>query len=129
MARIIGVDIPDQKKIKIALTYIKGIGRVYALRIIETLQLNPDMRARELSESDISKITTLIDKEYVVEGELIRNIKDNIKRLQDIKSYRGKRHYLNLPVRGQRTRYNSRTRKGPRKAVAGISVRKAVSKT
>ena len=87
------------------------------------------MRAKDLKEEDISRIASLIDKEYTVEGELIRQVKDNVKRLMDIKTYRGRRHKRGLPVRGQRTRYNARTRKGPRKAVAGVSVRKAVSKT
>ncbi len=129
MARILGVDIPDNKKVPYALRYIKGVGPAIANEVVERLGLDPNMRAKDLTEEDLSKIANLLDKEYIVEGELIRRVKDNIKRLIDIKSYRGKRHRLSLPVRGQRTRYNARTRKGPRKVVSGVSVRKAVSKT
>ncbi len=129
MARIVGIDIPDNKKVRYSLAYIKGIGLSLADVIIVKLNLNPDMRAKDLTEDDLGRISGLIEKEYMVEGELARKVKDNIKRLMDIKSYRGSRHRKGLPVRGQRTRYNARTRKGPRKAVSGISVRKAVSKT
>ena len=129
MPRIVGVDVPENKKLVYALTYIKGIGLTTAKEIVGKLNLDPEMRAKNLNEDDIGKLTSLIDKEYVVEGELNRKIKDNITRLITIMSYRGKRHRRNLPVRGQSTRYNSRTRKGPRKVVSGVSVRKAVSKT
>lgn len=129
MARIIGIDIPDNKKIKYALTYIQGIGQSRAEEIISLLNLDRAMRAKDLTEEQISEIGSLIDKKYVVEGELRRQVRENIKRLQEIGSYRGLRHKKGLPVRGQKTRANARTRKGPRRTVGGVSVRKAVSKT
>ena len=129
MPRIVGVDIPENKKLRYSLAYIKGIGYTLADRIIETLSLDPNIRASALTEDDISRITSLIDKEYIVEGELNRQVKDNIKRLIDINSYRGSRHRKGLPVRGQKTRSNARTRKGPRRTVGGVSVRKVLAKT
>ncbi|MCA9397341.1 30S ribosomal protein S13 [candidate division WWE3 bacterium] len=129
MARIVGVDIPDNKKIGFALVYIKGIGRTSALDILQRAQVDPEIRTKNLSEDDIARIAKLIDKNYKVEGELRREVRDNIKRLIEIGSYRGTRHKKNLPARGQRTNHNARTAKGPKKTVSGVSVRKAVSKT
>lgn len=129
MPRLLGVDIPGNKNIKYSLTYIKGIGESTAEDIIEALEIDPNMKADDLSEEDVSRIANHIDQEYVVEGELERTVKDNIKHYIDIGTYRGKRHRSNLPVRGQRTQKNARTRKGPKRTVSGISVRKAVSKT
>lgn len=119
MARILGVDIPDNKRLEVSLTYIYGIGLSTSHEIMDKLKLNPDMRAGKLTSDDIAKLTSLIQSEYVVEGDLRRQVQNNIKRLVSIHCYRGMRHRLGLPVRGQRTRTNSRTRKGPRKTVAG----------
>ncbi len=118
MPRIIGIDIPDNKRLEISLTYLYGIGRCLSNEIIEKLGLNPDMRAHQLTQDDIARINNLLQAEYVVEGDLRRQIQNNIKRLINIHSYRGLRHRVGLPVRGQRTRTNSRTRKGRRKTVA-----------
>jgi len=129
MARIIGVHIPDNKRIKYALTYIKGIGPAHAEEIINLAKLDPSMRAKDLTEEQISEINALIEKKFIVEGELRHKVREDIKRLKEIESYRGLRHKKNLPVRGQKTRSNARTRKGPRRTVGGVSARKAVSKT
>ena len=118
MPRVIGIDIPDNKRLEISLTYIYGIGRKLSNDILAKLGLNPDMRANKLSQDDIARINNLLQAEYVVEGDLRRQIQNNIKRLVSIHAYRGMRHRLGLPVRGQRTRTNSRTRKGRRKTVA-----------
>lgn len=118
MPRIIGIDVPDNKRLEISLTYIYGIGRHRANEIIAKLGLDPDLRAHKLSQDDLARINTLLQAEYVVEGDLRRQIQNNIKRLISIHSYRGTRHRSGLPVRGQRTRTNSRTRKGRRKTVA-----------
>lgn len=118
MPRIIGVDIPDNKRLEISLTYLFGIGLARSHEIIAKLNLNADMRARELTEDDIARINHLLQAEYVVEGDLRRQIQNNIKRLIAIHSYRGMRHRVGLPVRGQRTSTNARTRKGRRKTVA-----------
>jgi small subunit ribosomal protein S13 len=118
MPRIIGIDIPAKKRLEIALTYIYGIGLKTSQEIIQKLSLNPDMRASELSQDDIAKINALLQNEYVVEGDLRRQVQNNIKRLISIHSYRGLRHRAGLPVRGQRTSTNARTRKGKRKTVA-----------
>jgi len=118
MARVIGIDIPDNKRLEVSLTYIYGVGRRLANEIIAKLGLNPNMRAQNLTEDDIARLSALLQSEYVVEGDLRRQIQNNIKRLISIHSYRGMRHRLSLPVRGQRTRSNSRTRKGKRKTVA-----------
>lgn len=118
MPRVIGIDIPDNKRLEISLTYIFGIGRRLSNEIISKLGLDPDMRAHKLSQDDIARINNLLQSEYVVEGDLRRQVQNNIKRLVSIHSYRGMRHRLGLPVRGQRTRTNSRTRKGKRKTVA-----------
>lgn len=119
MARILGVDIPNEKRIIIALRYIYGIGRTAAQKIVDELKLNPDTKSKELSDQDLARIAAEIQKNYVVEGPLQRQIRQNIQRLKEIHCYRGIRHRRGLPVRGQRTRSNARTRKGPRKTVAG----------
>lgn len=118
MARVLGVDIPDNKRLEISLTYIYGVGLSLSKEIIAKLALNPDMRAHQLTPDDIARINSLLQSEYVVEGDLRRQVQNNIKRLINIHCYRGIRHRLGLPLRGQRTRTNSRTRKGPRKTVA-----------
>lgn len=118
MPRIVGVDIPDNKRLEISLTYLYGIGRRLSNEIISKLGLDPDIRAHKLTQDDIARINNLLQAEYTVEGDLRRQIQNNIKRLISIHSYRGLRHRTGLPVRGQRTRTNSRTRKGRRKTVA-----------
>lgn len=118
MPRIIGIDIPERKKLFISLTYIYGIGRKVSQEIIEKLELDPDMRAEKLTSDQISKINTLLQSDYVIEGDLRRQVQNNIKRLISINSYRGMRHRQGLPSRGQRTKTNSRTRKGKKKTVA-----------
>ena len=119
MARIAGVDIPRDKRVEIALTYIYGIGRSTSNEILGKANVNPDTRVRDLTEEEVNRLREIIDKEYVVEGDLRREVSQNVKRLMDIGSYRGYRHRRGLPVRGQRTRTNSRTRKGPRRAIGG----------
>lgn len=118
MPRVIGIDIPDNKRLEVSLTYIYGIGRRLSNRIIAKLGLDPNMRAQKLTEDDIARLNATLQSEYAVEGDLRRQVQNNIKRLISIHSYRGLRHRLSLPVRGQRTRTNSRTRKGKRKTVA-----------
>ncbi|NLW74197.1 MAG: 30S ribosomal protein S13 [Clostridiales bacterium] len=118
MARIAGVDIPNQKRIEIALTYIYGIGRSTAQKILAATGINPDTRAKDLTDDDIAKLREEIEAHYHVEGDLRREVAMNIKRLQEINCYRGIRHRKGLPVRGQRTRTNARTRKGPAKTIA-----------
>ncbi len=117
MARVAGVDLPRDKRVVVALTYIFGIGRSSAEKIVKETGINPDTRVKDLTEEEISKIREAIDRGYKVEGELRREISMNIKRLIDIGCYRGIRHRRGLPVRGQRTRTNARTRKGPRRTV------------
>ncbi len=119
MARIAGVDLPRDKRIEIALTYIYGIGLTLARQIVATTGINPDTRVRDLTEEEVAKIRETLDKEYKVEGDLRREESLNIKRLIEIGSYRGKRHRAGLPLRGQRTKTNARTRKGPKKTVGG----------
>lgn len=119
MARISGVDLPRDKKVEIGLTYIYGIGRVLARRILESTGVSPEQRVRDLSDADVNLLRQEIEKLYRVEGALRTEIAMNIKRLMDIGSYRGMRHRRNLPVRGQRTHTNARTKKGPRRAIAG----------
>ena len=121
MARIAGVDLPNDKRIEIGLTYIYGIGRVTSNKILEATGINPDIRVKDLDENDIAKLRNEIEKNHVVEGDLRKEVSLNIKRLTEIGAYRGIRHRKGLPVRGQNTRTNCRTRKGPRKAVAGSS--------
>ncbi len=119
MARIAGVDLPRDKRVEIALTYIYGIGRSRSNEILFKAQVNPDTRVKDLTEDEITRLRSIIEKEYKVEGDLRREVTMNIKRLIEIGCYRGLRHRRNLPVRGQRTRTNARTRKGPRKTVPG----------
>ena len=118
MARIAGVDLPREKRVEIGLTYIFGIGRTKSNEILTKTGVNPDTRVKDLTEEEVIKIREVIDKEYKVEGDLRREQALNIKRLMEIGCYRGLRHRKNLPVRGQRTKTNARTRKGPRKLVA-----------
>lgn len=118
MARIAGIDLPRGKRIEIGLTYIYGIGRMLSNRILTAAGVNQDIRVRDLTESEVSKISAVIAANYRVEGDLRREVSQNIKRLMDIGCYRGLRHRKGLPVRGQRTRTNSRVRKGPRKTVS-----------
>ena len=117
MARIAGVDLPRNKRIDIALTYIYGIGRTSADEIVEKAELDPSTRSQQLTEGEIRRIRDVIDEEYQVEGDLRREVQMNIKRLKDLGCYRGLRHRRGLPVRGQRTRTNARTRRGPRRAM------------
>ena len=119
MARIAGVDLPRDKRVEIGLTYILGIGLSSSQKILAKTGVNPDTRVRDLAEDEVQKIREVIGSEYKVEGDLRRETALNIKRLIEVNSYRGKRHRAGLPVRGQRTKTNARTRKGPRKAVAG----------
>jgi small subunit ribosomal protein S13 len=119
MARIAGVDIPREKRVEIALTYIYGIGKPSADQILEATGINPDTRVRDLNDDEVNKIREYIDKNFTVEGDLRREISLNIKRLMEIGSYRGLRHRRGLPVRGQRTKTNARTRKGPKRTIAG----------
>ena len=118
MARIAGIDLPKDKRVEIGLTYIFGIGQKTATKILEEPNVNPDTRVKDLSEDDVAKLREYIDKNLTVEGDLRRNVALNIKRLVEIGCYRGVRHRRGLPVRGQRTKTNARTRKGPVKTIA-----------
>ena len=118
MARISGVDLPRDKRVEIGLTYIYGIGRTSASKIVEAANVNPDTRVRDLTDDEVRRIAEIINNDYQVEGDLRREIAMNIKRLQEIGCYRGIRHRRGLPVRGQKTKTNARTRKGPRRTVA-----------
>ena len=118
MARISGVDLPREKRVEIGLTYIYGIGRVSSNKILAVAQVNPDTRVRELTDEEVKRISEIIEKDYMVEGDLRREVAMNIKRLQEIGCYRGIRHRKGLPVRGQKTKTNARTRKGPKRTVA-----------
>ena len=118
MARIAGVDLPREKRVEIGLTYVYGIGRTSATKILKATGINPDTRVKDLTEDEVAKIRDAIDHEYTVEGDLRREVALNIKRLTEIGSYRGIRHRRGLPVRGQRTKTNARTRKGPVKTIA-----------
>jgi small subunit ribosomal protein S13 len=118
MARISGVDLPREKRVEIGLTYIYGIGRVSANKILEKANVNPDTRVKDLTDDEVGRLRDVIDAEYTVEGDLRREIAQNIKTLQEIGCYRGIRHRKSLPVRGQKTKTNARTRKGPQKTVA-----------
>jgi small subunit ribosomal protein S13 len=128
MARIEGVDLPRNKRVEIALNYIFGIGPTRSREIIAATRVNPDTRVKDLTETDVSALREFIGKNYKVEGDLRREVQMNIKRLIEIGCYRGLRHRRNLPVRGQRTRTNSRTRKGPKKTVAGRGRRRGGKK-
>ena len=118
MARISGVDLPNDKRVEIGLTYIYGIGRVSSNKILDKANVNPDTRVRDLTDDEVARIRDIVDAEYMVEGDLRRETALNIKRLQEIGCYRGIRHRKGLPVRGQNTKNNARTRKGPRRTVA-----------
>jgi small subunit ribosomal protein S13 len=119
MPRILGVDLPNDKPTHISLRYIYGIGPTLSLRLCEQARIDPQRRAKELTDDEVSRLTAILDKDYTVEGPLRRQLAQNIARLRDIGCYRGVRHRRGLPVRGQRTKTNARTRKGPRKTVAG----------
>ena len=119
MPRLLGVDIPNEKKVAISLTYLYGVGSFVARQVCVRTNIDPDKSARELDEDELSRLATMLERDYTVEGPLRRQVGQNIHRLREIKCYRGMRHRLSLPVRGQRTRTNARTRKGPRKTVAG----------
>jgi small subunit ribosomal protein S13 len=119
MARIAGVDIPRDKRVVISLTYIFGIGNTTSEKILESTSINPSKRVKDLDEAELTRLRDFIDRNYVVEGDLRREVNMNIKRLIEIGSYRGMRHRRNLPARGQRTRTNARTRRGVRRTVAG----------
>ena len=118
MARIAGVDLPREKRVEIGLTYVYGIGRASANKILAAAQVNTDTRVRELTDDEVKRISEVIDADYMVEGDLRREVAMNIKRLQEIGCYRGIRHRKGLPVRGQKTKTNARTRKGPKRTVA-----------
>ena len=118
MARIAGVDLPNEKRAEIGLTYIYGIGRATANEILAKAEINPDTRIKDLSEEEVNTLRRIIDNDFLVEGDLRREIALNIKRLRDIKCYRGIRHAKGLPLRGQKTKTNARTRKGPKKTIA-----------
>lgn len=122
MPRVIGIDIPDNKRLEISLTYIYGVGKTLSNEIIQKLGLDKNMRARMLTEDDIGRLNAMLSSEYVVEGDLRRQVQGNIKRLVGIQCYRGIRHRLGLPTRGQRTRTNARTRKGKRKTIANKKI-------
>jgi small subunit ribosomal protein S13 len=128
MARIEGVDLPRNKRVEVALTYIFGIGPTRARTILSSTKVNPDIRVKDLSELEVNSLRDFITKNFKVEGDLRREVQMNIKRLIEIGCYRGLRHRRNLPVHGQRTRTNSRTRKGPKKTVAGRGRRKGATK-
>jgi small subunit ribosomal protein S13 len=128
MARIAGVDLPRDKRVEIGLTYIYGIGRSLSGEILERAGVDPDTRVNELAESEVARLREIIDRGYKVEGDLRREVQTNIKRLIEIGCYRGMRHRQGLPVRGQRTRTNARTRKGPRKTVPGRGRRRGLRK-
>ena len=118
MARIAGVDLPRDKRVEIGLTYVYGIGRTSSNKILEKAKVNPDTRVRELTDDEVKRISEVIEADYMVEGDLRREVAMNIKRLQEIGCYRGIRHRKGLPVRGQNTKTNARTRKGPKRTVA-----------
>lgn len=119
MARIAGVDLPRDKRVEIALTYIYGLGKPSAQKILAETGINPDTRVKDLTEEEVSKLREIIDKEFTVEGDLRRQVSMDIKRLMDLGCYRGIRHRRGLPVRGQKTKTNARTRKGPKRTVSG----------
>lgn len=128
MARIAGVDLPRDKRVEVGLTYIYGIGRSTSNDILEKAGVDADKRVKDLTESEVASLRSIIDREHKVEGDLRREVQMNIRRLKDIRCYRGIRHIRGLPVRGQRTRTNARTRKGPRKTVAGRGRKRGMKK-
>ena len=128
MARIAGIDLPRSKRVEIGLTYIYGIGRSLSGEILRKAEVDPNTRVKDLTESEITSLREVIDREYQVEGDLRRHVQMNIRRLMDIGCYRGLRHRRNLPVHGQRTRTNARTKRGPKKTVAGRGRRRGMKK-
>jgi small subunit ribosomal protein S13 len=128
MARIAGVDLPRNKRVEVGLTYIYGIGRSSSNNILEQVAIDPDKRVRDLTEAEVTLLREVIERNYRVEGDLRREVQMNIKRLMEIGCYRGLRHRRNLPVRGQRTRTNARTKRGPKKTVAGRGRRRGAKK-
>ena len=122
MPRVIGIDIPDNKRLEVSLTYVYGIGRYRSKEILSKLNLDPNMKAKELTSDDVARLNSMLQSEYILEGDLKRQVQNNIKRLVSTNSYRGQRHRSGLPVRGQRTRSNARTRKGRRKTVANKKI-------
>jgi small subunit ribosomal protein S13 len=128
MARIAGVDIPRDKRVEVSLTYIYGIGRSTSNQILGKAGVDPDIRVKDLAEADVTRLRQIIDQDYIVEGDLRRQVAMNIKRLTEIGCYRGQRHRWGLPVHGQRTKTNARTRKGPKKTVAGRGRRRGAGK-
>jgi small subunit ribosomal protein S13 len=128
MARIAGVDLPRNKRVEIGLTYIFGIGRSLSKNILERAVVDPNTRVRDLAEAEVSRLREVIEREYKVEGDLRREVQMNVKRLSEIGCYRGLRHRMGLPVRGQRTRTNARTRRGPKKTVPGRGRRRGMKK-
>ena len=128
MARIAGIDLPRNKRVLIGLTYIYGIGRATSDEILKKANVNPNTRIKDLTESEVAALREVIDREYQVEGDLRREVQQNIRRLIDIGCYRGLRHRRNLPVRGQRTRTNGRTKRGPKKTVPGRGRRRGMKK-
>ena len=127
MPRIAGVDIPNDKKIEYSLPYVQGLGLTASRKLLSLARISPEMKAKDLSDEDVSKINQLIEQHFTVEGELRREVNDNIKRLVEIGTYRGSRHKKSLPARGQRTRHNARTRRGKRQTVGGM--RRVLQKT
>ena len=119
MARLAGVDIPDDKQVQFSLPYIYGLGRPSALQILERTNVTPETKVRDLTDDEVARLRSLIESEFLVEGDLRRDVRQNIQRLIEINCYRGARHRRGMPTRGQRTKTNARTRKGPRRAVAG----------
>jgi small subunit ribosomal protein S13 len=128
MARIAGIDLPRNKRVEVGLTYIFGIGRSTSREILSQTGVNPDTRVKDLAEAEVSRLREVINADYKVEGDLRREVSQNIKRLQEIGCYRGLRHRQNLPVRGQRTRTNARTKRGPRRTVPGRGRRRGARK-
>jgi len=128
MARIAGVDLPRNKRVEVSLTYIYGIGRSLSGEILQKAGIDPDTRVKDLAEAEVARLREVVDREYRVEGDLRREVQMNIKRLMEIGCYRGLRHRQGLPVRGQRTRTNARTKRGPRKTVPGRGRRRGMKK-
>ncbi|PIZ00617.1 30S ribosomal protein S13 [bacterium (Candidatus Howlettbacteria) CG_4_10_14_0_8_um_filter_40_9] len=128
MARIAGINIPNEKRVEVSLTYIKGVGLTSSQKILAEAGIDPNLRTKDLTEADITKIRGILDKKHLIEGDLVREVTTNIKRLKDTGSYRGLRHKAGLPTRGQRTKTNARTKKG-KKVTVGSGRKKAVAKT
>ena len=129
MARIAGVNIPTEKRVEVALTYIYGIGPTRSLKILTQANINPDVRVKDLTEGEVARIREIVEKNFKVEGDLRREVSQNISRLKEVGSYRGTRHKLGLPVRGQRTKTNSRTKRGGKRVTVGSGRKKSSAKT